>query len=201
MESFSKRRILVRLLKSHKTLILDLQSDDKGSNVPIRVVLARHHRIHRHKRPHAQHRTLNRIALMRFAVQQVYLPPQKRQPLASRIDRLPPPTGKAAEACLGAIVAQLSDHHKLSARRLARWQTRQRPRRFITAIALENSGHHAIKLRPDKLGGNSEAVTVYPRQTLAPGHAHSKTTSRTTLFLITRAPMNSALCKNKESDA
>ncbi len=177
---FESVRMAIVLRKTGQVILVDLSSQEDVSDTPVELVIA-------NNKPEAgsnansgpKPQMINYVTLMRYAVQHLYSP-ERLVEKNSAIVRIPMYTTRSIN---------LFRNDNVVAMPLVSWRGGGL---YVTAVLLKNKWKQSIILDPRNIRGNWLAGTFYPTNYVtANGTLHD----RTTLFLISSEPFNSALNK------
>ncbi len=150
-------------------ILLDLKAQAVAPTNSLHVLLPSPNEVIANK---PEHRVVGYVALMRYAIQQLYAPSR----VLSRpdgIQRIPMQTAR--------LVA-LHPHPDVKAMPLATYKDANH---YVTSVLFRNLTDDTILLYPKALRGDFKAVVFYPSQTLKP---KGNPQDSTTVFLITDKP-------------
>ena len=176
---FAPIRLYVTL-HTGEVVLVDIAGVAKGDNTPVSVVLPTSPQTATAHRAFSQ--TVSDVTLMRYAIAHLYAP-MRLVTHNANIRRTPMYTSKSVRLIEGQNVMAMPQ---------ISWRSGEG---VVTAILLKNNSHHSVRISPTRLLGNWKAVSLYPLRTLA---ASGKANDRTTLFLLSNAPFNTALHASKE---
>lgn len=178
-QAFAPVRLYVTL-HTGQVVLVDVAGVKSGDTTPVQVVLPHTSKgLSSAQRPR---KTVSYVTLMRYAIAHLYAPMRLVTDNAN-IRRAPMYTSKSVRLLAGEPVIALPQ---------ISWRSNGI---FVTAVIVKNTSHHRLHLSPLRLLGNWKAVSFYPLSTLNPS---GNATDRTTVFLLSNAPFNTALHANKE---
>lgn len=194
--AFPSQRVYVKLVESGKIILLDIAAKPEASTTPITVetlnpvpnatvTSAEKNTVTAHdKTIKSPSKTVSRVALVRYATQQLYAP--------QRLLRQDPRIFRVAMQAYP-VEPLLLDGSAL-AQPLASWRTSHY---FVTAVLVRNQLAHSQTLDPRNLCGSWVAASLFPRNRIA---EKGNTRDSTTAFLISHEPFGEALraCRGKE---
>ena len=173
LKAFAPSRFLVHLLKSNTVVLLDINAVDNpdGDNTPLSILLPTPNDDADNASQQSTQRT-NPIALVRFAIGQVY-PTFAQDKQLPDVHRVPLRSSRHVVLFYGA---------NTMATPLASWRSGNW---YVSVIIIQNSLKKWITLDPRNAHGNWSAMSLFPRNQLAP---LGQPTSVTTAMVLSHQP-------------
>lgn len=179
---FNTERVEARL-SNGEIILLDMNASLGADDNPVDIVLPSNATTLNGQNTNASTITVNDVALLRYAIQQLYAPETVLDSLESNplgITRFPMETSH---------VVPLFEDGSAIAMPLASWHAGNE---YVTAVQIKNALAQPLTLNAQTICGDWQAASFFPQNQIA-AHTAALDAGMSTLFVVSNVPFNEAI--------